>query len=98
VSITTFDVMAAIWLLVVQWLSSAIGGYLAGRLRTLAIGLHTDESYFRDTAHGLLAWAVAAVVSAVVLTGAAANLTGSAATVAGAAAQGGSPSLSRHSS
>ena len=88
VSVTTFGVMTAIWLLVVQWLSSAFGGYLAGRLRTRSLGLHTDESYFRDTAHGLLAWAVAAVVSAAVLAGAAAVLTGSAATVTAGAAQG----------
>src|SRR5437763_1731138 len=48
---TTFTVMTAIWLIVVQWLSSGLGGYLAGRLRTKWTGVHSDEVYFRDTAH-----------------------------------------------
>ena len=45
--------------IVVQVLSSALGGFLAGRLRTTWVGVHDDESHFRDTAHGLIAWAVA---------------------------------------
>ena len=61
-SATTFAVSAAIWLIVVQWLSSGVGGYLAGRLRTKWVGIHTDEVYFRDTAHGFLAWALATLL------------------------------------
>ncbi|WP_378948143.1 hypothetical protein [Mesorhizobium sp. ANAO-SY3R2] len=61
VSLTTFAASAAVWLVVVQWLSSAIGGYLAGRLRTKWVGVHTDEVFFRDTAHGFLSWALATV-------------------------------------
>ncbi|MEP6568034.1 MAG: hypothetical protein ABJB10_23090, partial [Mesorhizobium sp.] len=61
-SITTFAVSTAIWLIIVQWLSSGVGGYLAGRLRTKWVGIHTDEVYFRDTAHGFLAWALAALL------------------------------------
>ncbi|MHB1677504.1 MAG: hypothetical protein ACYCSS_08195 [Sulfuriferula sp.] len=57
------------WLAFMQLASSAIGGYLAGRLRVKWSNVHTDEVYFRDTAHGLLAWAVAALISAVVLAG-----------------------------
>jgi len=49
----------AIWLVVMQWASSFIGGYLAGRLRVRWADLHSDEVFFRDTAHGFLAWAVA---------------------------------------
>jgi hypothetical protein len=45
----------------VQVLSGALGGYVAGRMRTIWTGLHDDESHFRDTAHGLIAWAVATV-------------------------------------
>jgi hypothetical protein len=88
ITVTTFGVMAAIWLVVVQWISSGLGGYVAGRLHTSWTGVHTDEIYFRDTAHGVLAWAVAAVVTAAALAGAAAMLTGGAAlgTAAGAAA------------
>ncbi len=66
-SITGFTVGAAVWLIVVQWLSSALGGYLAGRLRTKWVGLHTDEVFFRDTAHGFLSWALAAVIGAAFL-------------------------------
>ena len=58
----TFAISAGIWLIVTQWLSSALGGYLAGRLRTKWTGIHTHEVTFRDTAHGLLAWAVASVI------------------------------------
>ena len=50
---------------VVQVLSAALGGYIAGRLRTTWIGVHDDESHFRDTAHGLIAWAVATIAGAV---------------------------------
>jgi hypothetical protein len=59
---------AAIWLVVMQWLSSAFGGYLAGRLRAKWIGPRTDEVLFRDTAHGLLAWALATVIVAALFT------------------------------
>ena len=58
-SATTFTLLAAVWLIIVQWVSSASGGYLAGRLRTKWAGLHTNEVFFRDTAHGFLAWALA---------------------------------------
>ena len=57
-SATTFGVYAAVWLIVVQWVSAGFGGYLTGRLRTKWVGVHTDEIYFRDTAHGFLAWAL----------------------------------------
>jgi hypothetical protein len=60
----TFAIGAAIWLIVMQWLSSAFGGYLSGRLRAKWIGPRTDEVLFRDTAHGLLAWALATVIVA----------------------------------
>lgn len=61
-SVTTFAVSTAIWLVVVQWLSSGLGGYLTGRLRAKWVGIATDETFFRDTAHGLLAWAVATLL------------------------------------
>jgi hypothetical protein len=92
VTATTFGVMTAIWLIVVQWISSALGGYITGRLRTRWTGLHTDEVHFRDTAHGFLAWAVAAVITAAVLASAVSSLLGGiargATTVAGSAVQG----------
>jgi hypothetical protein len=67
VSSTTFHVGAGIYLIVVAMLASTIGGYLAGRLRARWSTVHEHEIYFRDTAHGLLAWAVATVLSATVM-------------------------------
>src|SRR6202011_5318351 len=85
-SATTFGVLAAIWLIIVQWLSAALGGYVTGRLRTKWVGVHTDEVYFRDTVHGFLAWAVAAVVMAAALSFVASSVVGSAARGAGSLA------------
>ena len=56
-SATTFTVMTAIWLILVQWIASGMGGYLTGRLRTKWAGTHTHEVFFRDTAHGFITWA-----------------------------------------
>ncbi|TJV93826.1 MAG: hypothetical protein E5X84_01885, partial [Mesorhizobium sp.] len=66
-SVTTFAVSTAIWLVIVQWLSSGLGGYLTGRLRTEWVGIHTDETFFRDTAHGFMAWALATLLVVFVL-------------------------------
>lgn len=68
--------MAVVWLIVVQIIASAIGGYLAGRLRTKWVSLHTHEVYFRDTAHGFLVWAVGLVITAVFFASAAASMAG----------------------
>lgn len=59
-----------IWLAFTQLAAAGLGGYLAGRLRVKWASVHTDEVYFRDTAHGLLAWAVATLVTAALLAGA----------------------------
>jgi hypothetical protein len=73
-SATGFTLMMAIWLIIAQWVSSGLGGYLTGRLRTKWVGVHTHEVFFRDTAHGFLAWAVAAVVGVAVLASVASSL------------------------
>jgi len=70
VSSTTFSVGAGIYLVVVSMLASTVGGYLAGRLRHRWAGVHHDEVYFRDTAHGFLSWAVAVLLGATALCGA----------------------------
>jgi hypothetical protein len=57
----------AIFLVIVHALASGIGGYLAGRLRSKIIGVRGDETYFRDTAHGLVVWAVSALVTIVMI-------------------------------
>jgi hypothetical protein len=69
-------------------MSSAVGGYLAGRLRVRWVGVHTHEVFFRDTAHGFLAWAFATLLSASALSSATAYLAnGTAAGLGGAASQ-----------
>jgi len=97
-SLTTFAVSTAIWLIIVQWLSSGVGGYLAGRLRTKWVGIHTDEVYFRDTAHGFLAWALATLLVVGVLGSALSAVLGSGvqavSTVASGAAMGASAGAS----
>lgn len=61
---TEFAIGAGIWLIVMQWISSAAGGYIAGRLRTRWHSLHAHEVFFRDTAQGLVTWGVATIVVA----------------------------------
>ena len=63
-SALTFGLTTIVWLTFTQLAASGRGGYLAGRLRTKWVSLHNDEVYFRDTAHGFLAWAVATLVTA----------------------------------
>src|SRR6202023_2740477 len=69
---------AIIWLILMQLIASSAGGYLAGRLRTKWVNVHTHEVYFRDTAHGFLAWAVGLVITAAFLTSAATAMIGGA--------------------
>ena len=64
ISFETATASTAVWLIVLQWLSALLGGYIAGRLRTKWVNLHTDEVFFRDTAHGFLAWALATLLVA----------------------------------
>jgi hypothetical protein len=75
VSSNTFNIGAGLYLIVMAMVASTIGGYLAGRLRTKWAGVHTHEVFFRDTAHGFLAWAFATVLSAAFLASAASHLT-----------------------
>jgi hypothetical protein len=88
VSASTFKTGTGIYLVIVAVMSSAVGGYLAARLRTRWVGVHTHEVFFRDTAHGFLAWAFATLLSATALSSAAAYLAnGTTAAVVGAASQ-----------
>jgi hypothetical protein len=73
---TTFTISAGIGLIVVQWLSSAFGGFVTGRLRTKWPGLHTHEVFFRDTAHGFLSWALATIVGTLLLAAVASSIVG----------------------
>lgn len=98
-SAKTLGISSILWLLITAILASGLGGYLAGRLRVKWAGLHGDEVYFRDTAHGFLAWAVATLVTTALIVGTAGNVVSAgaqagasvasgAATVAGTAAGG----------
>jgi hypothetical protein len=69
---------AIAWLILMQLIASSVGGYLAGRLRTRWVNIHTHEVYFRDTAHGFLVWAVGLVLTAAFLTSAASAMVGGA--------------------
>jgi hypothetical protein len=79
VSATTFKIGTGLYLVVIAMLSSSIGGYIAGRLRSRWIGVHSDEVYFRDTAHGFVAWAFASVLGAILLASPASHTLGGAA-------------------
>ena len=87
-SATTFGVSTIVWITFTQLAASGIGGYLAGRLRTRWAATHTDEVYFRDTAHGFLAWAIATLVTAAMLTSAIGGIVGTSASAAGSVAGG----------
>lgn len=97
-SVTTFAVSTAIWLVIVQWLSAGVGGYLTGRLRTRWVGIPSDETFFRDTAHGFMTWALATLLVVSVLGSALSGAIGTgvqaASTVASGAALGASAGAS----
>ncbi|ANL34005.1 MULTISPECIES: hypothetical protein [Rhizobium] len=86
-SLGTLGVTAAIWLVLVQWLSSALGGYVTGRLRTKWAAVHTDEVFFRDTAHGFISWALATIFVAGFLASSLTSLASAGAQAVGSTAQ-----------
>lgn len=90
----TFGVASILWLTFMQLAASGIGGYMAGRLRQRWPGVHRDEVYFRDTAHGFLAWALASLLTAALLTSAITGIVGGAAQAgAGVATAGGAAAV-----
>ncbi|MEX0180674.1 MULTISPECIES: hypothetical protein [unclassified Stenotrophomonas] len=86
VSKETFGWTSVAWLTFTALAASGQGGYLAGRLRTKWTQIHGDETYFRDTAHGFVSWAVATLLTAGLLTSAIGGVLGAGAKVAGATA------------
>ncbi|NDF12718.1 MAG: hypothetical protein EB060_07925 [Proteobacteria bacterium] len=63
-TVVSVAVGALVWLIFVQWASSALGGYITGRLRTKWVSVMTEEVFFRDTVHGFLAWSLATLITA----------------------------------
>jgi len=84
----TVGIAAIAWLTFTQIVASGMGGYLSGRLRTKWVDTQRDEVYFRDTAHGFLTWAVAALISAALLTSTVGSIIGGGAKVVGTVAGG----------
>jgi len=63
----SLTVLSGLYLVLTALVSFGFGGYVAGRLRTTwDAGLHTEFVEFRDGTHGLLAWALAVVISGLV--------------------------------
>ncbi|RYY03399.1 MAG: hypothetical protein EOO53_09065 [Gammaproteobacteria bacterium] len=97
ISGTTWSVTTIVWITLTSLIASGLGGYIAGRLRARWVATHSDEVYFRDTAHGFLAWAVATLVTATLLTSVISSVIGGAvqtgAAVAGTAATGGAAAV-----
>ncbi len=58
---STLTMSTFIWIIATELVASAVGGYLAGRLRA------KQEAAFQDTSHGLLSWAVAFLLVVMVL-------------------------------
>jgi len=85
---TAFGWSTILWVTLTQLAASGLGGYLAGRLRAQWAATDGDEIYFRDTAHGFLAWAVATIVTAATLTSAIGSIVGGGAQAVGSVASG----------
>ena len=88
ISSTSFGVSSIVGITLISVAASALGGYLAGRLRTRWLNTHNDEVYFRDTAHGFLSWAVATLGTAALLTSVISGIMGSGVKASGAIAGG----------
>lgn len=90
ISAKGLGISTIVWLAATQIVASGLGGYIAGRLRVKWTNMHGDEVYFRDTAHGFLAWAVATLVTATLVVGSVSSIVGggvqAGASVAGGAA------------
>lgn len=87
-SAKALGISAIVWLTLTQVAAAGLGGYLAGRLRARWATVHQDEVYFRDTAHGFLAWSVATLLSACLVLGSVGGLLGAGAKVGASVASG----------
>ncbi len=67
-------VLSGVWILVTTVGAFALGGYLAGRVRS-SWSTTPDEVEFRDGTHGLLVWALGVMIGAALLWGTASAFT-----------------------
>ena len=65
-SLAWFSPQSGAALVAAQAICGAFGGYLAGRLRIKWLHVHGHEVHFRDTAHGLLSWAVSTIAGGLI--------------------------------
>jgi len=67
--------LSGLYLLLAALVSFGVGGYIAGRLRERwDPSARSDMVEFRDGTHGIVAWALAVLISGVVVAGSAASL------------------------
>ena len=93
ISATTASWAAGLFLVVVAMIASTFGGYITGRLRPGWDDVNVHERFFRDTAHGFVAWAFATILTVTVLAGAGTHLLAAASTGAIPAAGAGAAQL-----
>lgn len=91
--LTALAIAGALWILWVTVTASAAGGYLAGRMRRPAADASQHERHVRDGAHGLVVWAVGALLVAALAASSAASLARTAATGVAAATTAASTAL-----
>lgn len=82
--------LSGFYLVAVAALAYGLGGYIAGSMRAPAQGASTEEVEVRDGANGLIVWALATVITAVLLVGGGLGLSRLAAPSSGAAGPGAS--------
>jgi len=75
-SLAVIGISSVLWVSFTQIAASGLGGYIAGRLRVRWDGVHNDEVYFRDTAHGLVTWAISTMLAATLFASTLGNILG----------------------
>ncbi len=75
----SISLMSGLVLVVISAIASGIGGYVAGRLGSRWSNVHVDEVYFRDTAHGFVAWGLSTLLAVVFLGSVVSSIVGGAA-------------------
>jgi hypothetical protein len=67
--------LSGLYLVLVALISYGFGGYVAGRMRSRLSGRTPEENEFRDGVHGAATWALATLLTALLIFGGAQSLT-----------------------